>query len=267
MTGQQLFNLYSYVIVGFMGNAIIGWQLGKKGFLRIGLEGPRNRPVRLALFGFIAMLVWARVAKISPPFQHLRDAWPPIVGVSALALARALTPRSQRLYDRAKFLMETANVGDWRTLRAESDILAAQNHPRLIEAERLYVESVAVQERLIREGKDLRTIAGHKRNVVIAQCQLSLLYMMQGRLAQAHQRALTAVSSADELREYDDGRETQASLSMALFRAGQAEHLLGLDDAAVLHLERALKIDTNLGDLQGAEQTRQLLGYLTGASR
>jgi hypothetical protein len=39
MTEQLTFNIYCYAVVGFLGNALIGWEFGQKGWLGLGLEG------------------------------------------------------------------------------------------------------------------------------------------------------------------------------------------------------------------------------------
>ena len=57
MTEQLAFNVYCYVVVGFIGNALIGWELGKKGWIRLGLEGPKNKRILFALYCFIFMIV------------------------------------------------------------------------------------------------------------------------------------------------------------------------------------------------------------------
>lgn len=267
ITHQQLFNIYSVVVVGVAGNAVLGWELGKKGLIRLGLEGPTNRRVRTAVSAFIAMLIWQRLGKLSTPFQTLWDAWPVLIGLGALLIARGLIPRSQRLYDRAKFLTETADVGKRRGVRSESELASARNHPNLIEAERLYLESSQIQARLRTESDDVRVQCEHQRNLAVVQCQLSLVYLMQARLIEGRQAALSAIATAEELsRDESSNTANSALLSEALFRAGECEYLLGQRATAETLLNRALAIDESLGDTKGAHHTRTLLEELNRSS-
>ena len=267
ITHQQLFNIYSVAVVGVAGNAVLGWELGKKGLIRLGLEGPSNRRVRTAVSAFIAMLVWQRLGKLSTPFQTAWDAWPVLIGLGALLIARGLIPRSQRLYDRAKFLTETADVGKWRGVRSESETASARNHPNLIEAERLYLESSQIQARLLSESEDVRIRCDHQRNMAVVDCQLSLVYLMQARLIEGKQAALNAISIAEALsRNEMANRANSALLSEALFRAGECEYLLGQRSTAETLLNRALAIDESLGDTAGAHHTKMLLDELKRTS-
>jgi len=52
MTEQQAFGIYCHAIVGFLGGALIAWEFGKKDFIRVGLEGPKNKRILFAMASF-----------------------------------------------------------------------------------------------------------------------------------------------------------------------------------------------------------------------
>jgi tetratricopeptide (TPR) repeat protein len=260
---QQLFNVYSYLFVGFAGNALIGWQIGKKGVIGIGLEGPANHKVRLALCFFTIMVLWQWVGNLSSPFTTIKDAWPTLVAVAAFIIARSLIPRSQRLYDRAKFLHETTYVGDWRGLRTEEEISAAQNNSRLAKAERLYIDACNIQMQLAMQAEQADIRGKYESNVAITLCQLSLLYIQQARKPEAIDTATQAVQIGEALSNADLAETAYLNvLGDCVFTLGHVQKLTGHMDDAILNLRRSLSISEQLGDVEGADYARQLLDEL-----
>lgn len=257
---QYLFNAYSYLIVGFLGHVLIGWEVGKKGFLRVGLEGPANRRVSAAVLSFVVMLLWQTIGGLQPAYSSWTDLWPPLVGGGVFLVSRALVPRSQRIYDRARFLHETTWVGDWRAARTEAELERARHQPRLLEAERLYQEAGSVQRRRADETKNKEVQLHLRRNIATVHTQLALLYLQQSRLTEAAAEAAAAVSLADTLhREAPADTENAATLSGALFRLAQAQQALGEHESAIGNLRKSLSLDERLGDLEGARASRLLL--------
>jgi tetratricopeptide (TPR) repeat protein len=260
---QYLFNVYCYVVVGFLGHALIGWEVGKKGMLRVGLEGPTNGRVRAALFSFAGMVLWQTIGKLQPVYSTWKDLWPPLVAIIAFLVSRALVPRSQRIYERAKYLHETTWVGDWRGTRTEAELEQVRQHPRLLEAERLYCEARSVQQRLANETNNEEVRLFLRRNIAVAHTQLALLYLQQARLTEAAAEANAAIGLADTLHQQaPDDTENAATLSGALFRLAQTQQALGERDSAVANLRKSLSLDEGLGDLEGARASRLLLQEL-----
>jgi hypothetical protein len=166
--------------------------------MRIGLEGP-GKPVVFALLCFMAMLLWGSAAKLAPAFETWRGLWAPLVAVVAFLLGRYTVPRSQRLYERAKFLHETAFAGDWRKPRSAEELRDAVENPRLLQAQLLYAEAASIQRRLRDEAESVAEQHPHARNLIAIQCQLSLLHLMLGEHASARELAERAVAAAREL--------------------------------------------------------------------
>ena len=249
---QQIFTVYCYAIVGVVGNFLIGWEVGRKGLRRVSLEGPRNRRITFAIGGFLVMILWER-AGVTAPFTNWRNSvWPALIAVGAFFLARALTPRSQRLFDRAKTLHEMTYVGDWSKPRTESELASARDDPQLLEAVTLYSESAAIQTRLAAEVPFDAERDQHRRNVATVHCQLAIVRMMQGLLTEAIEEAVTARRMAEET--HDD-----ATLSVALYNLGMAEKLAGDKVNATAHLRLALALEESAGDDGNAGFTRALL--------
>jgi hypothetical protein len=214
------------VFVGFIGNALLGWAAGRKGFRRVGLEGPRNKPVTFALACVAAMMIWNTVGKLAPAFETWRSLWVPLVAVAAFLLGRYTMPRSLRLYERAKFLHETTFVGNWQVPRSAEELLEATRHPRLVEAARLYYEACTTQLRL---GDEAETAAGkhtHHRNVVSICCQFSLLGLMTGDHVQAREAAVQAMAIARNLVAENDDTGNRQSLADAQASLDLADRVL-----------------------------------------
>jgi tetratricopeptide (TPR) repeat protein len=260
---QYLFNAFCYVAVGFLGHALIGWEVGKKGLLRVGLEGPTNRRVSAALLLFAGMVLWQTIGRLQSPYSSWKDLWPPVVAVVAFLVSRALVPRSLRIYNRAKYLHETTWVGEWRGVRNEAELEQARQHPRLLEAERLYREASSVQQRLAAETNSEEVRLFLRRNIASVHTQLALLYLQQALLKEAAAEVTAAVSLAETLHQHaPDDTENAATLSGALFRMAQTQQALGDRDSAVTSLRKSLSLDERLGDLEGARASRLLLEEL-----
>ncbi len=262
---QLLFEVYCYVVVGFLGNALIGWEVGKKGWLGVGLEGARNKRIVFALSSFIVMLVWQRAGKMQPLFTSWRDAWGPAVGLAFFLLSRSLTPKSQRLYNRAKMLHETTFFGDWLHGRSPELIQACQNNPRLREAESLYIASLHRQETLASKAPTDVEKYSHLENAASAYCQLALLYGQQSFFEKAEEAGSKAVEIAEQLSQNVPGNKGFLRvLSLSLFRLAQVEHARLRRDRAKCHYERSLAIDKQLGLWEDAAVTEKQLQALLG---
>ena len=153
MIQQFVFNLYCYIVVGLIGNALIGWELGKKGWIRLGLESPRNKRVAFALYCFVGMIVWQLICKLESPFNSWESILFPIWGINVFFISRFMTPKSQRLYSRAKYLHETTYTGDWHNPRPKKFIEEIRNNNRLKKAEFLYLQTLEIQKRLSSESE------------------------------------------------------------------------------------------------------------------
>ena len=81
MTQQFIFDLYCFIVVGLIANALIGWEIGKKGWIRLGLEGQKNKKVTFALFCFIGMMVWQSIGKLEFPLNSWESISFPMCGL------------------------------------------------------------------------------------------------------------------------------------------------------------------------------------------
>jgi tetratricopeptide (TPR) repeat protein len=262
---EFLFNLYCWMFVGILGNALIAWEWGRKGWLQIGLEGPQNKKVFFALILFIGMLVGALLLKLEPPFNSPKSLciliWPAFVFI----VARYSKPYSQRLYDRAKYLHETTYVGDWHSLRSEEDINQVRGNPRLKEARKLYLQAIEIEERAYQQEHEPPAKRQHLFNVITVYLQLALLYRQQYRLAQSAEYAQKAL---EKLKEIDDqSQEVLSHTSNALFRLGEIDHIEGRYQEAIEKYQRSLKIDQKLQDKPGIRLTLQMLSELESQER
>lgn len=247
MTEQLVFDVYSYAIVGILGNAVIAWELGKKGWIRLGLEGPKNKKVLFALYCFLFMMLWQILRKLDSPFTSWRDLWIPAWCMSVFAISHFLVPRSMRLYSRAKFLHETTYTGDWRKPEPEVPVEQIRTNWRLLKAESLYLRALQIQKRLSGESENDKQYTHHQQNVAVTYSQLALLYLQQKQFEKASNMAQEAVATAELLNGKSPNQsEILSTLSCALFRAAEIKQLQGMWRNAKAKYERSLAIDRNL---------------------
>ena len=247
MTEQLAFNIYCYVVVGVLGNALIGWELGKKGWMRLGLEGPKNKKTLFALYCFMFMMLWQTLRTLDSPFTSWRDMWIPAWGFSIFTVSHFLVPRSMRLYSRAKFLHETTYVGDWRKPDLEVFSDRIRTNWRVLKAESLYLKALQIQKRLADESQNDTQYIHHQRNVAVTCSQLGFLYLQQRQFEKASNMAHKAVVIAESLNAKSPNQsDVLLTLSNALFRAAEIEQLQGKIHRAKAKYERGLAIDRKL---------------------
>src|SRR4030042_6503915 len=204
---QQAFEIYYWLFVGIVGNALIAWEFGRKGFRRVGLEGPTDPITNSALGLWLIMLVWGTVFKLDFPDEpkHLLILiWP----VSVMAFAHFSKPRSQRLYDSAKSLHETTYIVDFSEPRTAGEIAYARENPRLIRAEESYKEALSAQERLFAQARTEEDRRRAGMNIVVSHIQLALLIRHRYLPDLARNHSQTALKMIEELEgQYDTDRE------------------------------------------------------------
>lgn len=265
LTGQTLFNIYCYVVVGFVGNAIIGWELGRKGFVRVGLEGPYNTRLSLVLGAFVLMLAWQAFIEVEIPFSSWQDAWMPLWGLTVMGIAHYTVPRSMRIYGRAKFLQEHAGAGDWRKHVATDSSATTTPNQWLDRAQALYHEALLVQEQLALESRADRESIHHGRNIAVVYAQLSLLYLQKRSFEEAAKMAAKAESTANQLLEkLPDDEGLLNALSDAYFYAAEADEARGNIGEARTNYERSREIEERLGNGDDLALTRTRLIELAG---
>lgn len=75
MTQQQWFNLYVIIMVTIIGQSILAWEFGRKGFVGMAKDGPSKK----AIF----------------PFNSWKDFWPLIIVACVFVIARASRQRAE----------------------------------------------------------------------------------------------------------------------------------------------------------------------------
>lgn len=265
MTEQVAFNVYCYVVVGFLGNALIGWELGKKGWILLALGGPKySRTALFALYCFILMMLWQMLRKLNSPFTSWRGLWIPGWGLLVLTVSHFLVPRSMRLYSHAKFLHETSYTGDWRSSESDRPTEQICTHSRLLKAESLYLKALQIQKRLSEESQNDMQYTHHQRNVAVTYSQLALLYIHQRQFEKASNMAHEAVLTAESLNDQTSNKSEMLSiLSNALFRSAEIDQLQGKVNSAKVKYERSLTIDRNLQNDADAYITEARLNEIT----
>jgi tetratricopeptide (TPR) repeat protein len=258
---QRILDIYACFVVGLVGNALIGWELGTKGWVNLGLEGPRNKRVTLSLFCFMIMIVWQGATKMQAScFLSWKGLWMPLVGVVAFSIARLLKPKSLRLYDRAKLLHERTYAGDWRMKRPDDLIASVRGSDSLNRAELLYHDALVVQERLAASAQTKALKKKYLLNVAAVYTQLALLSLQKGLPDLAGGWAGKAVFVSQSIVDENPGDPASLrSLSYALFRLGLADEAAQRYESSRSNLNRSLAIDTQLGDQSGIEVTQRLL--------
>jgi len=259
---QQAFEIYYWLFVGIVGNALIAWEFGRKGFRRVGLEGPTNPRTTFAMSLWVIMLVWGTVFKLDFPDEpkHLLILiWP----VSVMAFVHFSKPRSQRLYDSAKSLHETTYIVDFSEQRNAQEIAYACENPRLVRAEEGYKEALSVQERLfaLARTEEDRRRAG--MNIVVSHIQLALLLRHRYLPDLARNHGQTALRMIEELEDqYPGDGEVIGAKSDALFRLGEIAHLQGNHSEAKRLYQMSLRIDQSLSDSVGIAAIQKRLAQL-----
>lgn len=263
MPQQVVFNLYCYIVVGLIGNALIGWEFGKKGWIRLGLEGPKNKRVTFALFCFIGMMVWQSIGKLEFPLNSWESISFPMWGLIVFFISRFLTPKSQRLYNSAKFLHETTYTGNWHNPRPQKVIEEIRNNNRLKKAEFLYLQALEIQMRLSSESETDAESINHELNVAIDYCQLSLLYRQQQHLDKAAMTAEKALRIAESLNnKSSNNHEILSLISGAIFRLAEIEHVQGKYETAKEKYEHSLSIDREIGKYEDIKLTESMLNEI-----
>ena len=261
MTEQQAFGIYCHAIVGFLGGALIAWEFGKKDFIRVGLEGPKNKRILFAMASFAVMALWQWSRKLKDPFVSWTDLWIPVWTLGVFVVSRLLVPRSVRLYFRAKTFHEAACAGGRQAAPA-----AIRHDYRLAKAESLYPAALGIQKHLSCQSMSEERYLHHQRNVAITYLQLTLLYHQQARLEEAAAMAKEVYDIAEPLtRNSPEQPEFLLLLSDALFRWGEVEQALGNTDSAKAKYRRSLDIDLALHNSTSADITKARLSEMTEA--
>lgn len=257
MSGQTLYSIYCFLVV-VVGQAMIVWEIGRKGWVRLGLEGPGNRRVTFALMLFISMFVIGSVGHFTFPFTHWKHAALVLAWLlSVLFVSRQLLPASQRLFDRARFLHESTVAqyshhhergpgASFEDIRADS---------RLQEAERLYLRAMEIESRRPRG----------ELNVAVAHHQLGFLYRQLGKFEEARKRFEKSLQILRSLESLQPERsDIQGTISRTLFRLAEICHAHGELEQAKKMYEQSLDIDQRLGDAAGIRSNHQMLAEIDG---
>ena len=250
-------------MVGFLGNALIGWELGQKGWLGVGMEGPRNKRVSFALFCFIGMILWQAARKLESPFTLWRDLWIPAWGILIFTVSYFLVPRSVRLYRRARLLHETSYSDNRLGLESGGRTEQLPVNERLQQAEALYFKALEIQTRLSKDADTDGSFLQYHQNIAATHLQLSLLYLQQQNFEKASDMAGHAIDVVEALDvKFPNNRNILSLLGDAFFRAAEAAQALGMLDRARAFYERSLAIDTKLINVSGKEITESRIREL-----
>ena len=169
---QTLFNIYFWVFVGIIGNTIIGWEIGRKGLIQLGLEGPRNLRVVFAMSLWLIAIAWGMVSKVQGQLVQLPTSphpfWFLLWGVVMVFLGHFSIQKSQFLFNTAKALHEywgrlyytPGKTGD------PQKSAALRNFPKVQEAEKLYKEAIKLEE----QGTLIRSV---EKTVAIKEDELN----------------------------------------------------------------------------------------------
>lgn len=182
------------------------------------------------------------------------------VWTNCFFISRFLTPKSQRLYNRAKFLHETTYTGNWHNPRSKKFIEELRNNNRLKKAEFLYLQALEIQKRLTSKSETDAESICHELNVVAVYCQLSLLYRQQQYLDKAAGAVEKALVIAESLNSKSpNNHEILSVISGAIFRLAEIEHIQGKYEMAKEKYERSLYIDREIGKYEDIKLTESML--------
>jgi tetratricopeptide (TPR) repeat protein len=203
------------------------------------------------LLGFAAMLVASMVASaIGLSTLLKRPSQAQALSDEAQALKQALLhkyfPNRPRPFELAQRL-DSAKI---QLLRAD---------PRFRQAEDLYLQAIHA-DLAADYSADKRQ---QELNLSTAYSELCMLHRHREQLDEAVEYARKAISRLEPLaREYPQDKEVLTALSIAYFRCAEANHVAGAVGAAKACYERGLRIDEQLGDIEGQQMYRRLLGRL-----
>lgn len=257
VTGQAIFNIY-FLVVAVVGQSLIAWQIGRKGLLRLGLEGPKNCSVTFAMVLFVSMLIIGGIGGFDFPTSDSKHvalllAWLFSIGF----VSRQLLPISQRVFDRAKFLHESAvgKHGNYHERGLAASFGDIRGDGRLQDAERLYLRAIEMQE----------DQPHGELNIAIAHHQLGLLYRQEGRFDEASKRFEESLRILRSLEDLQPQRtDVQSAISMCLFRQAEIFHVCGKRDHARELYRHSLAIDERLRDADGVSINRRMLAEIDG---
>jgi tetratricopeptide (TPR) repeat protein len=261
---QLAFWWFCIGVVGILGNGLIGWELGKKGFYQLGLEGPRNKKVTFALCCFFLMVFWQSTRKLESPLSSWKYGWLPVWGILVCVLSRHLIPRSVRLYFKAKRLHETTYTGDWQSAQPEVPIEQIRSNPQLQKAEALYQQALEVQRSLSKHASRDAERTRHQQNEAVTFCQLALLHLQRREFEKASENSQEAVRLAERLfSNTNGGYGTGSLLSDAIFRDAEADQAMGEFAIAREKYKRSLSLSQQLGDTASVSVTERRLAQLS----
>jgi hypothetical protein len=193
MGNQQLFELYSLVVVALFAQSVPAWELGTKGVQGVLREtNERGRPSGRVLLAFGLLVIsgiWQRWAHLSSPYQSWRDGWPVLIAVGVYVVARYSRPTRLKRFLKAKQLYEDYMRHNVLTEPNAEDRSKARNDSGLATAESLYREAVGVS---VKEGQIY--------DVAVGSFQLGMLLDLQGRDDEAAESFKTAIELAPKLR-------------------------------------------------------------------
>lgn len=176
-------------------------------------------------------------------------------------LGRFSLPKSQRLYNRAKFLHETTPTGNWHAKRPQYEIEAIRENSRLRKAEEIYRQALTILESHRGQGELWEAIR-RLRNVAAVYLQLALLYRQRYELEEAAKYAKKALEALEQIPpSAQEEPESLALRSNALFRLTEIDHFQGNGTPKQLRerYQECLAIDQKLGNMEGIRTTESML--------
>lgn len=267
MVKQYAFPAYWWVFVGFIGNGLLVWEWGNKGFYRFATESPRSSRVRLAFVLFAIGILWSVLRG--------RDS-EPLTGPIWLILAwdfamffvgrsnQELTPTSQNYFDRARRLDASLSLQPYHEQISQQEIDSRRQNPNFREAEELYKEAALMEESKSGSLKTWPEVS-HLSNAINAYLQLSLLHR---RLCEFEEAKTYAIKVLDLLRrfskEIQQHPEKLAMKTEALFRLTEIDHFLknSTTEELIQRYEEILAIDRLANNADGVTATLAMLDEL-----
>ena len=252
IVNQQLFELYSLVVVDILASSLLAWELGTKGVRGVLREtNERGRPSGRVLwaFGLLAIsVIWQRWDQLKPPYQSWRDAWPVLIAVGFYLVARNLRPTRLKRFLKAKQVYEDYMRRNVASEPNAADRSKARNDSGLATAESLY-----------REAIDVSAKEGQIYDVAVASFQLGMLLDLQGRDDEAMESFKAAIELTPKLRRDPNMIGT---MSGCYYRMGLIFKRRRDINNARSFLGEALALDEEVNDAHGQRICKEALDSL-----
>lgn len=251
---MEIDEILFYVGIG-IGNLLIANEWAKKGFLEVGLEGPKNQRAMLGWFIGVGTVIAGGIAyRISGfnPVNPYAIAAVLAVPILMIFVVRMTMPAGQRKFDAAKTRMNfwmSTKYEPGRVLK-EGDEL--REFPRAQETVLMFQEAIAPYER--------NTSLRERLNTAIGYQELGMLYRLMNMWEEAGRSFEKSFTILEELKEnYPNNTEIQVGLSMVFFRSGEMNHTCGNFTKATQDYEESLQLGEESDTEADIQLTMQLL--------